>query len=314
MSIRVMTRVWQHSRFKGSALLLLLAISDFADDVGKAWPSVETLAGKIRMSERQTRSLLRLLEGGGELSTSPTTGPHGVNLYFVHVSEKEEEGGQSLPPEEKARGGNPASVGGQSIAPEPSREPPGVRPPNGAATTRLFEVKSVTTKVRPRGRVDGKVKAQVISALAESLRRHGYPTIDVRAKNIVASQVGDLLRGGWPAESITATAIELGLQHEPTRGYSKLLHLAERQRRKTIDEGDREHERRKLEEAASEPVDPRVLDALRGVVKHIRADRSFPVDEPYVWTRKCAAKGCVRTASLNKNYCLDHEALGVRTG
>jgi len=42
MSIEHMTLVWKHSKKGGTALLLLLAIADFANDDGVAWPSLAT--------------------------------------------------------------------------------------------------------------------------------------------------------------------------------------------------------------------------------------------------------------------------------
>ena len=53
-----MTRVWDESKQRGGALLVLLAIADFADDEGKAFPSVQTLAAKSRLSESQTHHIL----------------------------------------------------------------------------------------------------------------------------------------------------------------------------------------------------------------------------------------------------------------
>lgn len=67
MSIKVMTNVWEHSAMKGSALLLLLAIADHADDDGLAFPGTEKLAKKIRMSERQVKRLRQILYKSGEL-------------------------------------------------------------------------------------------------------------------------------------------------------------------------------------------------------------------------------------------------------
>jgi hypothetical protein len=85
MSIRTMSVVWQHSKLGGTELLLLLAISDFASDEGMAWPSVATLAGKIRMSERGTHYLLRKLEASGELVIERNKGPKGCNLFRVQI-------------------------------------------------------------------------------------------------------------------------------------------------------------------------------------------------------------------------------------
>ena len=67
MSIKIMTRVWDNSKSKGSALLLLLALADYASEAGYCWPGITTLAGKTRLSERQVMRLIRQLEEAGEL-------------------------------------------------------------------------------------------------------------------------------------------------------------------------------------------------------------------------------------------------------
>ncbi len=60
MSIKVASYTWEHSQHKGSALLLLLAIADHAhEDGGGAYPSIGTLAAKIRMTPR----LINLMRG-----------------------------------------------------------------------------------------------------------------------------------------------------------------------------------------------------------------------------------------------------------
>jgi Helix-turn-helix domain len=94
MSVRIMSRVWEHScsatvvagRSKSSshaALLLMLAIADYCDDDGKAFPSVKRLAEKARLSERQTQRVLKALVGIGELCIFPNKGPNGVNVYQI---------------------------------------------------------------------------------------------------------------------------------------------------------------------------------------------------------------------------------------
>jgi len=65
MSIRVMSRVWDHYPGKGSDLLAMLALADWSDDDGRCYPSVAALARKIRLQERQAqRSLRDLIEQG----------------------------------------------------------------------------------------------------------------------------------------------------------------------------------------------------------------------------------------------------------
>ncbi len=84
MSIRVMSKVWSTSAHKGSALLLLLAIADFAHDDGTgAWPSIATLADKVRMSPRQVTRLLHRLEASGELVVKPGASRYDTNLLSI---------------------------------------------------------------------------------------------------------------------------------------------------------------------------------------------------------------------------------------
>lgn len=83
MSVRVLTRVWSESTQKLGSLLVLLAIADFADDEGVAYPSVPTLAKKSRLSKRQVNYVLQKLTESGELNVEIGAGPHGANIYRV---------------------------------------------------------------------------------------------------------------------------------------------------------------------------------------------------------------------------------------
>jgi hypothetical protein len=83
MSIRVMSSVWENTKQSGSNLVILLAISDFANDDGEAWPSVNTLAKKARITERECQFILRKLTEAGEIEIDTNGGPHRCNLYRV---------------------------------------------------------------------------------------------------------------------------------------------------------------------------------------------------------------------------------------
>lgn len=78
-----MARVWELSSNKGNDLLMLLAIADFADDDGYAYPSVQTLATKCRMQQRNANKVLASLRESGELEIRQNEGPHGTNRYRV---------------------------------------------------------------------------------------------------------------------------------------------------------------------------------------------------------------------------------------
>jgi len=83
MSVRTMAAVWEGSMHSGSALLMMLAIADFSDDKGTAYPAVATLAAKTRMQTRNANYLLRELQASGELIVRLGQGPKGTNLYRI---------------------------------------------------------------------------------------------------------------------------------------------------------------------------------------------------------------------------------------
>ena len=129
MSIKVMSRVWEGSRQSGGALLVLLAIADFADDQGLAFPSVRTLARKARLSERQVQRVLAELATAGELVVRPGAGRRGSHLFRVTLGtarpnpRQDVTGDIASPPARRRRraGVTPATAAGVTPAsPEPS--------------------------------------------------------------------------------------------------------------------------------------------------------------------------------------------------
>jgi len=93
-----MARVWEKSRHKGSDLLMMLAIADFADDDGRAYPAVPTLAAKCRTTPRHTNRILAGLRASGELEIRVNEGPRGTNLYRVALDSIAPEGMTSTSP------------------------------------------------------------------------------------------------------------------------------------------------------------------------------------------------------------------------
>jgi hypothetical protein len=81
VSIKVMTAVWQHSKARSGDLLVALAIADFSNDDGLAFPAIPTLAKKARLSPRQVKRALQELQRLGELDIHKNRGPHGANRY-----------------------------------------------------------------------------------------------------------------------------------------------------------------------------------------------------------------------------------------
>ncbi len=68
MSLEAYRDVWEHSKAKGTARLILLALADHADENGVAWPSLSRLAKYVNVSkENVCRNISRLIKMG-ELS------------------------------------------------------------------------------------------------------------------------------------------------------------------------------------------------------------------------------------------------------
>jgi len=119
-----MNHVWKFSQAANGDLLVLLAIADFANDAGDAWPSVATLAKKARLKIRQTQYSIRHLEASGELKVLSNKGPKGCHIYRVllpHSPGAENAGVQNLQGAFCDTGGALHCTGGvHSTAPKPS--------------------------------------------------------------------------------------------------------------------------------------------------------------------------------------------------
>jgi hypothetical protein len=134
-----MTWVWQHSRADGNVRLVLLAIADSANDDGlDAWPSMNRLCQKTRLSERTIRRCVRELEQLGELRClGGRRGAHGrrvSNRYEVTMASSGQIDRSTRPTTGQPRPELPASLTGR-IEDEPSQDPsfPPTVPPRGDA-------------------------------------------------------------------------------------------------------------------------------------------------------------------------------------
>lgn len=133
MSISVMTRVWLESPREGKELLIELALADFADDQGRSWPAVETLAKKARCSDRHVQATIRKMVQDGDLEVGIGEGPYGANLYTLltggvkslHPAADDPQGVKSL------QGGvKPTTQNVSPTSPDPSLEPSNDPPDN----------------------------------------------------------------------------------------------------------------------------------------------------------------------------------------
>lgn len=83
MSVEITYPIWMWSKQKGAHLLLLVAIGDYANAEGIAWPSIASLSKRTRMSARYVQKMLREIESDGELEIIKRTNTS--NVYRVRI-------------------------------------------------------------------------------------------------------------------------------------------------------------------------------------------------------------------------------------
>lgn len=83
MSFKVTNWVWARSESRNGARLVMLALADRADDSGFAWPSVDDLAERTRLTPRAVRKCVGELVALGELEVENGGGRHRSNRYRI---------------------------------------------------------------------------------------------------------------------------------------------------------------------------------------------------------------------------------------
>lgn len=181
MSVHVLDLVWRRSAHKGSDLLLMLAIADNANDGGVAWPGIEHLSSKSRLSERAVQYAVSRLLDGDELTLVRRGGGSQSNVYRVEIETL-----RGKPPRKHCTPAKtaPAQVAHektQPAAPEPSVEPSGetasppIVPPADFETW-LAHHERVTGRKPPR---PGTQARKHIAAMYEARREEGYSAEDL---------------------------------------------------------------------------------------------------------------------------------------
>lgn len=127
MSIKVMNAVWAYADCKGSELLILLALADFSDDNGEnIYPSMQTLAHKSRMSDKQARrvvqnlvklKLIEIVEQGGWQRGRNRSNSYRIMLENIIQGTPN----LSVPPSQAREDGTPAN--GRTVPPPAGDDP-----------------------------------------------------------------------------------------------------------------------------------------------------------------------------------------------
>jgi hypothetical protein len=84
-------------------------------------------------------------------------------------------------------------------------------------------------------------QAAVVASVARVLTAMGAPPLDRGGKSILAQQVRNLLRGGWPVGEIEATAKDLAGRYDRYHGHKMLTQLQRVMERGDEDRQAKEH-------------------------------------------------------------------------
>jgi hypothetical protein len=83
VSFKVTNWVWARSESRNGARLVMLALADRADDNGSAWPSIDDLAERTKLSPRAVQKGITNLVELGELEVDNGGGRHRSNRYRI---------------------------------------------------------------------------------------------------------------------------------------------------------------------------------------------------------------------------------------
>jgi hypothetical protein len=113
-----MSTVWDSSIQDKTELLVLLALADFANEKGVAWPCLENLAEKSRCSVRNIQRVLKRLELAGILSITRLGGGPPGRSNFYQINLKSNRGDTMAQPDKGGvteQGGGVTNEGGVGV-------------------------------------------------------------------------------------------------------------------------------------------------------------------------------------------------------
>jgi DNA-binding MarR family transcriptional regulator len=96
-SIEMINRVLALSTCKGSELVVLIVLANFANDAGECWPGLTVIAKKARLSKEQVCRILTNLERVGEIRRSRSSGGRRKRThYFISLTPENSEDSKTV--------------------------------------------------------------------------------------------------------------------------------------------------------------------------------------------------------------------------
>lgn len=138
MSFKVTNWAWSRSEARNGARLVMLALADRADDAGFAWPSIEDLCDRTKLSPRAVQKAITNLVELGELKVESGGGRRVRNRYTIIPKPRTSDGvtGEYPGPSDGVTDGKPRTSDGVSPEETPHFE---AETPHFATETPSFE-------------------------------------------------------------------------------------------------------------------------------------------------------------------------------
>lgn len=171
MSIKIMSMIWEDGPEGPTERFLLLALADIADDRGKCWPSVERIAQRCCMSERNARRILRKLEETGWLETEVHPGRNRTNTYWIRKPDKLSAQTDCQPGQSR-----PENRTNQTVKPDTAMS---AKPSENHQEPSLFGDKAPKPRSRAMALPDGWVPSQ---KNIEDAYNRGFSDADIRSE------------------------------------------------------------------------------------------------------------------------------------
>jgi hypothetical protein len=196
MSIKIMSQVWESATVGGSELLVLLALADYSNDEGESiYPSMKSLSKKARLSEDQTRRIIRkLIEEGMVVLVEQggwRNGRNRSNEYKLVLDARGVPANCKGGTRVDARGGTGAHA---RTVPAPMQEDPSynhhIQPP----------LESVASQPTPQ--------QELFGAVCEAAG-WDYKTLTEKDKGRVALACGALSKAGYSIEDLRQWMVEV---------------------------------------------------------------------------------------------------------
>lgn len=207
MSVQAIALSLKKQGLKPSEKLLLLALSNYADDAMRCWPSHKTLASDTGLSQRTILTTFKRLEAAGLLTRTPRDRPDGSRGSDIITLRL---GGEMIAPRGETIAppvGKSFQGGGEMVSPlttfEPSNEPSKALL-SAEPSARRTKAKPVSVEVEavwsiaPRQARERSSRADVETALTAALARgHALPDIlaGLKAAYASGSYQGDKAKG-----------------------------------------------------------------------------------------------------------------------